>query len=272
MRKVNYDKFPSTKISGTILRGWNDIHTLLMECFKSRKVLAVELYAGVCEDEVINELKSLSPTLLINTRDLMKPENEIKEMTERFMTKDVLFGYVTNLSLKDYFDAGKLEVARKLVAANDRVIVVGSGAAMIAQAEATLVYVDMARWEIQQRFRAHEVKALGVDNREDAVSLQYKRGYFNDWRVLDKYKEGLFDKADFWLDTHIANDPRMIDRETFFKGIEETIKTPFRVVPFFDPAPWGGQWMKEVCGLNPEKKIMVGVSIVCPKRIVFILR
>ena len=113
------------------------------------------------EDEVINELKSLSPTLLINTRDLMKPENEIKEMTERFMTKDVLFGYVTNLSLKDYFDAGKLEVARKQVAANDRVIVVGSGAAMIAQAEATLVYVDMARWEIQQRFRAHEVKAFG---------------------------------------------------------------------------------------------------------------
>ncbi|KAB4181019.1 mannose-6-phosphate isomerase [Bacteroides uniformis] len=254
MRKVNYDKFPSTKISGTILRGWNDIYTLLMGCFESRKVLAVELYAGVREDEVINELKSLSPTLLINTRDLMKPENEIKEMTGRFMTEDVLFGYVTNLSLKDYFDADKLDVARKLVATGDRVIVVGSGAAMVAPAEATLVYVDMARWEIQQRFRTHEVKALGVDNREDAVSLQYKRGYFNDWRVLDKYKEGLFDKADFWLDTHIANDPRLIDRETFFKGIEETIKTPFRVVPFFDPAPWGGQWMKEVCGLNPEKE------------------
>lgn len=254
MRKVNYDKFPSTKISGTILRGWNDIYTLLMGCFESRKVLAVELYAGVREDEVINELKSLSPTLLINTRDLMKPENEIKEMTGRFMTEDVLFGYVTNLSLKNYFDADKLDVARKQVATGDRVIVVGSGAAMVAPAEATLVYVDMARWEIQQRFRTHEVKALGVDNREDAVSLQYKRGYFNDWRVLDKYKEGLFDKADFWLDTHIANDPRLIDRETFFKGIEETIKTPFRVVPFFDPAPWGGQWMKEVCGLNPEKE------------------
>lgn len=254
MRKVNYDKYPSTKISGIILRGWNDIHTLLMECFESKKVLAVELYAGVREGEVINELKSLSPTLLINTRDLMKPENEIKEMTGRFMTEDVLFGYVTNLSLKDYFDVDKLDVVRKQVAIGDRVIVVGSGAAMVAPAEATLVYVDMARWEIQQRFRTHEVKALGVDNREDAVSLQYKRGYFNDWRVLDKYKEGLFDKADFWLDTHIANDPRLIDRETFFKGIEETIKTPFRVVPFFDPAPWGGQWMKEVCGLNPEKE------------------
>lgn len=255
MRKVNYDRFPSTKITGTILQGWDAVHTLLVECFKVKKVVAVDFYAGVREEEVAGELELLSPTLFINTRNLMKPQDEIKAMTERFMTDDVLFGYVTNLTLNDYFDAEKLEQARKQVAdATGRVIIVGSGAAMVAPAEATVVYVDMARWEIQQSFRVHEVKALGVDNREDAVSLQYKRGYFNDWRILDRYKESLFGRVDFWLDTHIANEPRLIDKETFFKGIEETIKTPFRVVPFFDPAPWGGQWMKEVCGLNPEKE------------------
>ena len=255
MRKVNYDRFPSTKITGTILQGWDAVHTLLVECFKVKKVVAVDFYAGVREEEVAGELELLSPTLFINTRNLMKPQDEIKAMTERFMTDDVLFGYVTNLTLNDYFDAEKLEQARKQVAdATGRVIIVGAGAAMVAPAEATVVYVDMARWEIQQRFRVHEVKALGVDNREDAVSLQYKRGYFNDWRILDRYKESLFGRVDFWLDTHIANEPRLIDKETFFKGIEETVKTPFRVVPFFDPAPWGGQWMKEVCGLNPEKE------------------
>lgn len=255
MRKVNYDRFPSTKITGTILQGWDAVHTLLVECFKVKKVVAVDFYAGVREEEVAGELELLSPTLFINTRNLMKPQDEIKAMTERFMTDDVLFGYVTNLTLNDYFDAEKLEQARKQVAdATGRVIIVGSGAAMVAPAEATVVYVYMARWEIQQRFRVHEVKALGVDNREDAVSLQYKRGYFNDWRILDRYKESLFGRVDFWLDTHIANEPRLIDKETFFKGIEETVKTPFRVVPFFDPAPWGGQWMKEVCGLNPEKE------------------
>lgn len=255
MRKVNYDRFPSTKITGTILQGWDAVHTLLVECFKVKKVVAVDFYAGVREEEVAGELELLSPTLFINTRNLMKPQDEIKAMTERFMTDDVLFGYVTNLTLNDYFDAEKLEQARKQVAdATGRVIIVGSGAAMVAPAEATVIYVDMARWEIQQRFRVHEVKALGVDNREDAVSLQYKRGYFNDWRILDRYKESLFGRVDFWLDTHIANEPRLIDKETFFKGIEETVKTPFRVVPFFDPAPWGGQWMKEVCGLNPEKE------------------
>ena len=255
MRKVIYVRFPSTKITGTILQGWDAVHTLLVECFKVKIVVAVDFYAGVREEEVAGELELLSPTLFINTRNLMKPQDEIKAMTERFMSDDVLFGYVSNLTLNDYFDAEKLEQARKQVAdATGRVIIVGSGAAMVAPAEATVDYVDMARWEIQQRVRVHEVKALGVDNREDAVSLQYKRGYFNDWRILDRYKESLFGRVDFWLDTHIANEPRLIDKETFFKGIEETVKTPFRVVPFFDPAPWGGQWMKEVCGLNPEKE------------------
>lgn len=255
MRKANYDRFPSTKISGTVIQGWENICSLLEEHLKAYPVLAVDFYTGVYEEEVINELHRLSPALFIDTRDLMKPESEIKAMTARFMTDDVLFGYVTNITLNDYFDQDKLRKAREeVIATKGKVVVVGSGAAMVVPAEAVLVYADMARWEIQQRFRRHEVKALGIDNRKDAVSLQYKRGYFNDWRVCDKYKESLFDKVDFWLDTHIATEPKMIDQTTFFKGIEETVHSPFRVVPFFDPAPWGGQWMKEVCDLDPEKE------------------
>ena len=255
MRKANYDRFPSTKISGTVIQGWENICSLLEEHLKAYPALAVDFYTGVYEEEVINELHRLSPALFIDTRDLMKPESEIKAMTARFMTDDVLFGYMTNITLNDYFDQDKLKKAREeVIATKGKVVVVGSGAAMVVPAEAVLVYADMARWEIQQRFRRHEVKALGIDNRKDAVSLQYKRGYFNDWRVCDKYKESLFDKVDFWLDTHIATEPKMIDQTTFFKGIEETVHSPFRVVPFFDPAPWGGQWMKEVCDLDPEKE------------------
>ena len=29
-----------------------------------------------------------------------------------------------------------------------------------------------------------------------------------------------------------------INTRKVFKGIEETVHSPFRVVPFFDPAPW----------------------------------
>lgn len=255
MRKVNYDKYPSTKISGTLLQGWNDICALLVSELEKTHILAVDCYTGVREEEVSEALGRLTPALTIRTGDLMRPENEIRDMTERFMTDDVLFGYASNLSLAEYFDADKLAEARRQIGEHERVAVIGTGAAYVVSGrEATVVYADMARWEIQQRFRTHEVKALGVDNRADAVSLQYKRGYFNDWRVLDKYKDRLFDRVDYWLDTHIAREPKLIDRDTFFKGIEKTARMPFRVVPFFDPAPWGGQWMKEVCGLDPDKK------------------
>lgn len=256
MRKSNYDKFPSTKIKGNIVQGWNQVRTLLGEGVNvnTNKVLAVDCYTGVHEEELERELCLLQPSLLINTRNLMKSESEVAAMTEPFMTEDVLFGYITHLSLKDYFKDKKIEEARQQIAgAEGLVIVLGSGAAMVAPETATIVYVDIARWEIQMRFRAHSVKALGIDNSGDAVSLQYKRGYFNDWRILDRYKDGLFAKVSYWLDTHVVDMPKAIDKATFFKGIEETIRAPFRVVPFFDPAPWGGQWMKEVCDLNPEK-------------------
>lgn len=253
MRKANYDKYPYTKIEGTIVQGWADICLLCDETLRRNRVLAVDMYTGVREDEVTSHLECLSPDLIVDTRSLMKPEAEIRAMTQRFMTDDVLFGYVTNLELADYFDTDKLADARRRVASAGRAIVVGTGAALVAPDDCTLIYADMARWEIQQRFRAHEVKALGVDNRSDAVSIQYKRGYFNDWRITDRHKDRLFNRVDYWLDTHIADQPKLIDRDTFFRGIDATVKGPFRVVPFFDPAPWGGQWMKEVCGLDPSK-------------------
>jgi mannose-6-phosphate isomerase class I len=29
-------------------------------------------------------------------------------------------------------------------------------------------------------------------------------------------------------------------------------RRPFRLVPYFDPAPWGGRWMQRVCGLDAD--------------------
>lgn len=253
MRQSNYNKYPSTKVDGKIWSDWKDILSELCES----EILAVDFYVGVLEDEVIDQFRLLETNLIIETRNLLKSEEEIRRMTNRFMTDDVLFGYVTNTEMVDYFDPDKLEMARRQIAeAQGRVIVIGTGAALVVDRlpGVTLVYVDMARWEIQQRFRAHKVKALGVDNRDEAVSLQYKRGYFNDWRVCDRYKATLFSQIDYWLDTHQSTVPKMIDKETFFDGIERTIQAPFRVVPFFDPAPWGGQWMKEVCGLDANRE------------------
>ncbi|GBU07777.1 mannose-6-phosphate isomerase [Bacteroidales bacterium] len=251
MRKSNYDKFPTTKISGFVLEAWNSIIEELKKCQSRQRILAVDFYVGLREDEIIEKMNRLSPDLFINTRDLFKSNAEILAMTHRFMSEDVLFGFVTNLSMLDYFDKSKLQRAKtEILNCKGKVLIVGSGASLLITDTACLVYADMSRWEILERFRKNEVCGLGIDNREEAFSLQYKRGYFNDWKICDAHKDRLFARVDYWLDTHKAAHPKLIDKETFFKGIEQTIKSPFRVVPFFAPAPWGGQWMKETCDLD----------------------
>jgi mannose-6-phosphate isomerase class I len=46
----------------------------------------------------------------------------------------------------------------------------------------------------------------------------------------------------------------MITRQAFDAGLKTTANQPFRVVPYFDPGVWGGQWMKEICGLDKEQQ------------------
>lgn len=254
MRKSNYEKFPFTAVDGFIVRGWDQIVDKLNTLKEESPILAIDMYVGVHEEEVLKEIKKLDPELLICTRDLFKSEDEVTDMTDRFMTKDSLFGYVTNLRMHDYFDIDKLNKAKEaLKTCNGSAVVIGSGAALVVPEDSCIVFADMARWELQLRYRQESVKALGIDDRKEPFSIQYKRGYFNDWLICDGYKDKLFDKVSFWLDTHVANDPKMIDKETFYKGIENTIKRPFRVVPFFAPAPWGGQWMKEVFDLDKDE-------------------
>lgn len=246
MRKPNYDKHPATTINGFILTGWQNIIPLLKEAMTISPILGVDMYVGAHEDEINEQLKKLRPDLFICTEQLFKSESEILKMTERFITDDVLFGYVTNLSIMDYFDKDKLEKARNEIAScKGKTVITGSGAALVIPPEANLVFADMARQEIQDRYKAGTAKALGTDNRKESFSAQYKRGYFNDWIICDNHKDKLFDKVDYWLDTHIANNPKITDKETFYEGINKTVSKPFRVVPFFAPAPWGGQWMKK---------------------------
>lgn len=246
-----YDKFPSTKIEdGKLIKGWDNILTELTTD-RSKNITAVECYTGIYFENLLPIFRALPHSIFIDTTELFKSEEEILEMTTPFLKEDVLFGFFSNLTLSDYFDRDKLNKAQQEINASDpksRVIVFGAGSSLVVDAD-LLVYADMPRWEIQQRMRRQEVSALGVDNRQDPFSLQYKRGMFNDWKVLDREKKKIIHKVDYWLDT-VNEEPKLIDRNTFIKGVEKTAKKPFRVVPFFDPAPWGGQWMKEVCDLD----------------------
>ena len=257
MRKSNYDKLPCTEVEGRLWKGWESICGEIRQAVGrdgqgSSCIVCIECYQGVHHGELRQALSALPHALWVDTATLFKPAEAVGEMTFPYVTDDRLFGFRSRFSYTDFFDAEKLREAQaRIAAATGCTIVYGHGAAAVAPVADLVVYADMPRWEIQQRARRHEICNLGVDNRDEEPSRQYKRGYFVDWIVCDNLKKRLLPKADYWLDTTLPGLPKMIGGGTLRRGLELTAQRPFRVVPFFDPAPWGGQWMKGVCGLDP---------------------
>jgi len=260
--KSNFDKFPEVSIKGhTCYSGWDavidEINRSIPNSGKENIVVAVECYHGVFVKEIIKHLKDeLRPALLINAASAMKDENVIAEMVQPFVTDDPVFGYITSLELENYFDQTKIAGLQKQINEVNKgiVVVIGAGAALLYEKPSLIIYTDMPRWEIQLRFRRNAVGNLGRNNKADSFAYKYKHAYFVDWRVCDRHKKNIFDKIDFFLDTTIEENPKLITAAALKDALQHVVTRPFRVVPFFDPGPWGGQWLKEVCDLDRSEQ------------------
>lgn len=260
VKQSNYDKFPKLAVphsAGACVAGWEACTRRLNQTIAQRgakkTVLVIECYPGVDEDDLVAQLqRRLSPALALRTKDALLPPDRIDTLVAPFLgDSDPVFGFLCGLTLPQFFDAERVGHLRAQAAAmrEGLVLIVGCGARSIAEGD-IFVYADLSRWEVQNRFRRNEASNLGVENRTVRASLQYKRAFFVDWRVADRWKRPLIAEWDFVLDTHNPGEPKLAEGEAVRRGLRHAITRPFRVVPFFDPAPWGGQWMTEVCDLQ----------------------
>ena len=253
----SYDKSPFIAVPGDVpvRKGWEAVCEHLREWLRARRrtVLVVDTYPGVHDAEVLGELRSrLRPGLTICTLDLRKPEPELLKLIGGNLTDDRIFGVMSGYELEEFLNEERLEGARRSVAAfrEGLVLIYGVGAERVDTGD-LLVYADMARWEIQLRQR-RGAGNWGAGNGAEDFFRKYKRGYFVEWRAADRHKFGLFERVDFFLDTHQPGQPKLVEGKAVRTGLEQAVTRPFRVVPFFDPAPWGGHWMQKVCALNGQ--------------------
>lgn len=262
MNPSNFEKFPVAAYSEErAYRGWKEIAasigTAVSRLDAAKRIIVIECYHGADVSLLVKELMSAKPgALFINAADMLLPQDKIDPMIFPFVTNDPVFGYITSLELNDFFNQIKIaEIRNKLAAAlQDEVYIFGAGASLISATPDLLVYADMPRWEIQLRFRRNELSNFGASNADAEFAYQYKRAFFVDWRVMDELKKRLIHKWDFLLDTTQPADPKMVSGAALRDALSEVVKKPFRVVPFFDPGPWGGQWLKEVCDLDRSEK------------------
>lgn len=259
MNKTRYDRFPEVAVTGyhnQAWRGWESIMAVLKARLSgaARTVLVIDCYPGVRLNELQSQLLAdLNAALTINSETARKNTQALHHLLARNLTDDRVFGVLSCHQLHEFFDEAQLDALRLQVEniQSGLVIVYGPGASLVHPGD-VLIYADMPRWEIQQRMRSGELGNWGAENSDEEMLRRYKRAFFVEWRVFDRHKTPLLKRMDYLLDTTVADAPAMVSGEALRAGLEQTTRRPFRVMPFFDPGVWGGQWMKERFDLDPS--------------------
>lgn len=257
---MSYNRIPFTKLDkfrhGHDWQGYEDIVNEISKKLQSNKqtLLMIETYPGVRINELMEHLiLPLQPKQAICLEDEIYIDNiDVQTRIKDLLTDDRIFSHMIPFPAEYFVSQPKLDDIIKAIEAEKGLTIVFGMDTSLIRKEGLRIYADLARWEIQQRYRSNEIANWKHDNFTMDPLTKFKIGYFFEWRLADKVKQKSLPQCDYLLDTNIRNQPKMITTEALFAAMKQTVQQPFRVVPFFDPGIWGGQWMKEVCDLDRD--------------------
>lgn len=177
-----------------------------------------------------------------NVQAALLSEPKINSLINPFLGgNDPIFGTRFTGTLQDFFDFKKLQCLKPDAKSNLNILY-GAGAAL-ANWPGLLVYVDVPKNEIQFRARAGSIANLGA-SQPDGPQKMYKRFYFVDWPALNEHKAHLLPQIDLIVDAQRPDEPTAMNGADFRDTLETMARNCFRVRPWFEPGPWGGQWIK----------------------------
>ncbi len=243
-RQDGYDIYGAYPVAGTIDRGY----TALARRLRDAQHVVIDGYGGVFWDICANNsTPRYAPKVVeatwVDARTAMLDEDTIGALIEPFLGgDDPIFGTRYTGELAAFFDPTRL-AALQPPTTPGLAILYGTGAAL-AGWDGPLVYLDVPKNEIQFRARAGAITNLGASAPTDPKRM-YKRFYFVDWVALNRHKAALLPRIDIIVDAQRPDDPTSMSGDDLRSALGEMSQNWFRVRPWFEPGPWGGQWIKE---------------------------
>ncbi|MDK1728458.1 class I mannose-6-phosphate isomerase [Dellaglioa algida] len=247
---MTYNLAPTTIINKyqTALAGYSKIVEFLQDQIKMKNkqklTVVIECYPATDLKELKeNLIDPLKPQNIFMADDYAMKPDKINNKIIDVITDDRVLGVMSHYQVQDFYPDIKA-ISKEIKNLNGLTIVYGTGATIITPKMDILIYADLARWEIQLRYRSG-LSNWQQDNASEDVLRKFKRGYFFEWRIADRLKKRVLPESDFILDTNIKNDPKLITSKDFFSGLKKLTTQPYRTVPYFDASVWGGTWMRK---------------------------
>lgn len=240
--------------------------------------MAIDAHLGVDWKRLIPALevelrgRGLNPDF-VDASTCLKDSEALDRMLRKYLPQDPTFGYVYDGSLKDFFDPARIaSLKERLKSFNsdgkdsgspDVLMVFGPGAA-IAELNPffdSVFYIDLTREEILKRMKVGLALPLGVkkepENKKsasDALPAYFstRRFYYVDYPVLDRHRKKLLPDVDAYLDGNALGQLKVLPGDVFRGLMDNLLRGPVKPKPYYDPGPWGGQWLKRVRRLPRE--------------------
>ena len=254
-REINFDSNPFITVEGVNpYAGPKEITNVLKEFIQSNNIRTVvfDYYHGVDEKYLYeNIISHLGADLYVDTNEIKYPEEVISEKFHCFITDDRVNGVSSFVKIDEFFDPVLKEEANRQVREHSGLCVVyGVGAQVVVDGD-MLVYCDIEMEEIHRRYR-NGLDNWGAGNYEEEFLRKDKRFMFLESRVQDWHKRPLLEKLDFIIDCNRTEDLVMLNKQDFDEMIHAFVSRPMRPVPFFQPAVWGGHWLKDTLGVGED--------------------
>ncbi|MBL1229730.1 class I mannose-6-phosphate isomerase [Enterococcus sp. BWB1-3] len=244
----------------SVLTTYEDIVYFIKQKSEHKKnfTLAIECYPVTNEQLLLEKIITpLQPSMTLHADELFIKAEEINTRIQENLTDDRIFGLMSHHKLTDFIDKENVKnISKRLEEQTKKggfTAIYGMGASLLEQVD-MVIYVDLARWEVQKRYRSGNYSNWLANNAGEDSLKMIKRGYFFEWPLADCYKQEIVDSIDYLLDIHDEQSPKLIAYDDYLQGLEEVVSQPFSLIPFFDPGVWGGTWMQKQFGVGLTEK------------------
>jgi hypothetical protein len=167
-------------------------------------------------------------------------------------TDDPGFGVVnTDGHISDLLDSNKLDALRAdLLGATgvDAIIVYGAGAAVpeLVDAYDVRIYFDKTRQPILWEMWDGKLTPFGWD--VPKADYGWKEYYYCDYYLLDRQKEFLLPRMDYWVEGIAFDSLKLLPRAAYDGILQTLVRYPVKEVPIYQPGPWGAYRYKDLGG------------------------
>jgi mannose-6-phosphate isomerase class I len=224
-------------VDGPVIAGWAEVAAGFT------KALAARGISVTCED----------------TSAWMLSWSRVQELTSSpALGDDPVFDRLAEGDLADLFEVPK----RLPVPDRGILLVCGPGAALVPHD--VLCYADLPK-----RYAECAIGkggGLNLGQPAGAGSGTTKRLFYADWPLLDRHRDRIADRIDWWIDMQDPDAPSLIDGPALRATLADLAARPFRVRPTFNTTPWGGHWAQHRLGHNPQaRNTALGYELIAPE-------